>query len=76
MGNASHNTSLCRELRDRRTFPNTISKKSYGTQHPQSGSAAHGSYSDETRSGEAVGKGSVAIKTVSMVDDVSRLNRV
>lgn len=34
---------------------------------------AHGSYSDETRSGEAVGEGSVAIKTVSMGDDVGRL---
>jgi hypothetical protein len=37
---------------------------------------AHGSYSDETRSGEAVDEGSVAIKTVSMGDDVGWLNRV
>lgn len=76
MRNVSHNTSLCRELRDRRTLPDIISKKSYGTQSPQSGSVAHGSYSDEARSGEAVGEGSVAIKTVSIGDDVGRLNRV
>jgi hypothetical protein len=76
VGNVSHNTSLCRELRDRRTLPGTISKKSYGTQHPQSGSVAHGSYSDETRLGEAVGERSVATKTVSMGDDVGGLNRV
>lgn len=37
---------------------------------------AHGSYSDETHSGQAVGEGSLAIKTVSMDDDVGRLNRV
>jgi hypothetical protein len=37
---------------------------------------AHASYSDETHSGEAVREGSLAIKIVSMGDDVSRLNRV
>lgn len=76
MGNVSHNTSLCRELRDLRTLPDTISNKSYGTQRPQSGSVADGSYSDETHSGEAVGEGLVAIKTVSIGDDLGRLNRV
>ena len=76
MGNVSHNTTLCRELRDRRTLPDTISKKSYGTQRPHICSVARGSYSDETHSGEAVGEGSLAIKIVSMGDDVGRLNRV
>jgi len=76
VGNVSHNTSLCRELSDRPTLPGTISKKSYGTQRPQSGSVADGSYSDENHSGEAVGEGLVAIKTVSIGDDVGRLNRV
>lgn len=63
-------------LRDRRIFPETTSKKSYGTQSPQSGLVPHESYSVETRPGVVVGEGSVAIKTTSMGDKVGGINRL